>query len=155
MVVDQNEPAQQMPSPCPCRNTETGILQLIASQYLAALIVGFVNSATVQPILALERPVMYREMGAGQLTHSWRDCCTSSICLHRSTSVIAPHWLFGAIDGRLGHPLQWLSPAQAVCPCIATPAWQRNRHHLHAALARTMICSSSGSPAPGLHQSAV
>eukprot|EP00891_Asterochloris_glomerata_P006227 jgi/Astpho2/6227/Aster-03635 len=51
------------------RNTETGILQLIASQYLAALIVGFVNSATVQPILALERPVMYREMGAGMYSH--------------------------------------------------------------------------------------
>ena len=32
----------------PCRSTENGVLQVGASQYMAALIIGFVNSATIQ-----------------------------------------------------------------------------------------------------------
>src|SRR4051794_17506636 len=51
---------------CCCRSTEQGVLRIIASQYLAALILGFANSATVQPVIAVERPVMYRERAAGE-----------------------------------------------------------------------------------------
>jgi len=47
------------------RSTEKAILRIIASQYWAAIIVGFVNSATIQPITAIERPVFYRERAAG------------------------------------------------------------------------------------------
>ena len=48
------------------RATEQDVLQIIASQYLAALILGFANSATVQPVIAIERPVFYREKAAGE-----------------------------------------------------------------------------------------
>lgn len=41
------------------------MLQVAASQYLAALIIGFVNSATVQPVIAIERTVFHREKAAG------------------------------------------------------------------------------------------
>ncbi len=41
------------------------MLRIIASQYLANLILGFTNAATVQPVIAIERPVFYRERGAG------------------------------------------------------------------------------------------
>jgi len=41
------------------------VLRIIASQYLAALILGFANSATIQPVIAVERPVFYREKAAG------------------------------------------------------------------------------------------
>ena len=41
------------------------MLRIIASQYLAALILGFANSATIQPVIAIERPVFYREKAAG------------------------------------------------------------------------------------------
>ena len=37
-----------------------GVDQLIASQYLAALIIGFVNSAPIQPVVAIERTIFYR-----------------------------------------------------------------------------------------------
>ncbi|EIE26053.1 ATP-binding cassette transporter [Coccomyxa subellipsoidea C-169] len=47
------------------RTTELGVLQVAASQYLAALIIGFVNSATVQPVIAIERTVFHREKAAG------------------------------------------------------------------------------------------
>lgn len=146
-VVTQMKPAQQMPSFCPCRNTETGILQLIASQYLAALIVGFVNSATVQPILALERPVMYREMGAGSSEHSWTDSCTSSLCLHCSSSVVAPHCL--SRDGS-SSCLSIVASCTSSLFSIATVILQQSRQHVRAALACTIICSSSGCPAPVL-----
>ena len=43
------------------------MLRIIASQYLANLILGFTNAATVQPVIAIERPVFYRERGAGAL----------------------------------------------------------------------------------------
>lgn len=48
-----------------CRQTEAEVLQIIASQFLAALILGFTNSATIQPVATLERPVFYRERAAG------------------------------------------------------------------------------------------
>ncbi len=41
------------------------MLRVIASQYLAVLILGFANSATIQSVIAIERPVMYRERAAG------------------------------------------------------------------------------------------
>jgi hypothetical protein len=47
------------------RSTETGVLQVAASQYLSALIIGFVNSATIQPVIAIERTVFHRERAAG------------------------------------------------------------------------------------------
>lgn len=56
---------------CVCwhhRSTEIGVLQVAASQYLAALIIGFVNSATVQPVIAIERTVFHREKAAGMCT---------------------------------------------------------------------------------------
>ena len=49
------------------RNTEEDVLRIIASQYLACLILGFTNAATVQPVIAIERPVFYRERGAGTM----------------------------------------------------------------------------------------
>lgn len=52
-----------------CRSTEQDVLKIIASQYLAALILGFANSATVQPVIAIERPVFYRERAAGMIPH--------------------------------------------------------------------------------------
>ena len=138
MLEEQRGPAQQMPPSWPCRDTETGILQLIASQYLAALIVGFVNSATVQPILALERPVMYREMGAGLFEHSWSDSCTGiavpalQLCIH-----CAPLCLKKC---QLGPPLsRVVSCAGALClHCNSSTAAER----LHAALSCTVTCSS-------------
>ena len=47
------------------RSTEEDVTRIIASQYLASLILGFTNAATVQPVIAIERPVFYRERGAG------------------------------------------------------------------------------------------
>ena len=52
---------------CARRDTEQQVLQIIASQFLAALIMGFSNSATIQPVAALERPVFYRERAAGEM----------------------------------------------------------------------------------------
>jgi len=50
---------------CMRRSTESGVLQLAAGQYLAALIIGFVNSATIQPVIVIERNVLHRERAAG------------------------------------------------------------------------------------------
>ncbi len=49
-----------------CRSNEKEVLRIIASQYLAVLILGFANSATIQSVIAIERPVMYRERAAGE-----------------------------------------------------------------------------------------
>ena len=42
---------------------------MAASQYVAALIIGFFNAATVQPVIAIERAVFHREKAAGMCTH--------------------------------------------------------------------------------------
>ena len=47
------------------RSMEIGVLQVAASQYVAALTIGFVNSATVQPVIAIEQTVFHREKVAG------------------------------------------------------------------------------------------
>ena len=54
------------------------VLQVAASQYLAALIIGFVNSATIQPVIAIERTVFHREKAAGRALASDPSC----ICLY-------------------------------------------------------------------------
>lgn len=45
---------------CPCRTSEEGVLIIAVAVYLAAVLIGFTNAATVQPVVAVERPVFYR-----------------------------------------------------------------------------------------------
>lgn len=71
------------------------MLRIIASQYLAVLILGFANSATIQSVIAIERPVMYRERAAGERssvfwTGSWCLWLDSESCLRPPTKAAAP-----------------------------------------------------------------
>ncbi len=68
-----------IPAAVPCRSTEKDVLRIIASQYLAALILGFANSATIQPVIAVERPVFYREKAAGAQTVEMPPCGTRHV----------------------------------------------------------------------------
>ena len=51
------------------RSTENGVLQVGASQYMAALIIGFVNSATIQ---ARAAPPCSAPALCGGLTSIWQ-----------------------------------------------------------------------------------
>ena len=52
------------------RSTENGVLQVGASQYMAALIIGFVNSATIQARPA--PPCLALAAGAGLVSNQQR-----------------------------------------------------------------------------------
>ncbi|XP_057840546.2 ABC transporter G family member 36 [Cryptomeria japonica] len=47
------------------RDTNVNLLSIIGGMYSAVLFVGALNSATAQPVVAIERTVFYRERGAG------------------------------------------------------------------------------------------
>lgn len=48
-----------------CRSNSTDLLTIIGAMYAAVLFVGINNCSTVQPIVAIERTVFYRERAAG------------------------------------------------------------------------------------------
>ena len=43
-----------------CRSSRDGVLRVAAAVYVASFLAGFTNAATVQPLVAIERPVFYR-----------------------------------------------------------------------------------------------
>jgi ABC-2 type transporter len=47
------------------RTTQTDIFNVMGALYSATLFLGVSNSASVQPVAATERSVMYRERAAG------------------------------------------------------------------------------------------
>ncbi|KAK9806328.1 hypothetical protein WJX72_010375 [[Myrmecia] bisecta] len=47
------------------RESQQEVNQIVASQFLAIIFIGFTNAATVQPVVAVERIVYYRERAAG------------------------------------------------------------------------------------------
>jgi ABC-2 type transporter len=47
------------------RTTQVDLLNSLGSMYLAALLLGIQNSATVMPVVSVERTVFYRERAAG------------------------------------------------------------------------------------------
>ena len=50
---------------CIHRNTEGGLLNVMGAMYGAVMFVGISNCSTVQPVVAVERTVFYRERAAG------------------------------------------------------------------------------------------
>lgn len=48
-----------------CRTRQQDVLNSMGSMYAAVLFIGFQNSASVQPVVAVERTVFYRERAAG------------------------------------------------------------------------------------------
>lgn len=47
------------------RQTQSDLITVIGAMYAAVLFVGINNCSTVQPIVAVERTVFYRERAAG------------------------------------------------------------------------------------------
>lgn len=50
---------------CWCRHTQQNLFNVIGALYAAVLFLGVNNSSTVQPVVAVERSVFYRERAAG------------------------------------------------------------------------------------------
>ena len=48
-----------------CSGTIQNISNIMGALYAATLFLGFSNSTTCQPVVAIERTVFYRERGAG------------------------------------------------------------------------------------------
>lgn len=48
-----------------CRHTEQELLNVMGAMYGAVMFVGISNCSTVQPVVAVERTVFYREKAAG------------------------------------------------------------------------------------------
>lgn len=48
-----------------CRDSNEDLLTIIGAMYAAVLFVGINNCSTIQPIVATERTVFYRERAAG------------------------------------------------------------------------------------------
>lgn len=48
-----------------CRRNQQDIFNAMGSMYAAVLFIGVQNAATVQPVVAIERTVFYRERAAG------------------------------------------------------------------------------------------
>ncbi len=50
---------------CVCRNEQVNLFSVMGSMYGAVLFIGVQNASTVQPIVAIERTIFYRERAAG------------------------------------------------------------------------------------------
>lgn len=48
-----------------CRDTEQDLMNLMGAVFTAVFFVGGSNTTSVQPIVAIERTVLYREKAAG------------------------------------------------------------------------------------------
>jgi hypothetical protein len=48
-----------------CREKEQDLLNLIGAMYSSVIFLGASNTSSVQPIVAIERTVLYRERAAG------------------------------------------------------------------------------------------
>lgn len=48
-----------------CRSKQQDIFNSLGSMYAAVLFIGIQNAASVQPVVAVERTVFYRERAAG------------------------------------------------------------------------------------------
>lgn len=48
-----------------CRSVESNLFSVMGSMYGAVLFIGVNNSSTVQPVVAIERTIFYRERAAG------------------------------------------------------------------------------------------
>jgi hypothetical protein len=48
-----------------CRGSQQDILNVMGALYATVLFLGFNNASTVQPVVAVERSVFYREKAAG------------------------------------------------------------------------------------------
>jgi hypothetical protein len=48
-----------------CRTSSADVLVIVGSMYAAVMFVGCENCITVQPLIAVERTVFYRERAAG------------------------------------------------------------------------------------------
>lgn len=71
------------------RASQDGVLRIAASVYLATVLLGFTNAATVQPVVSTERPVFYR-------WGFWHAPClaTCMLLVHSSIADTYPflHW---------------------------------------------------------------
>jgi hypothetical protein len=48
-----------------CRAVENNLFSVLGAMYGATLFIGVNNSTTVQPVVAIERTIFYRERAAG------------------------------------------------------------------------------------------
>lgn len=48
-----------------CREKEQDLLNLVGAMYSSVIFLGASNTSSVQPIIAIERTVLYRERAAG------------------------------------------------------------------------------------------
>ena len=48
-----------------CRTRQQDVFNSMGSMYAAVLFIGFQNAASVQPVVAVERTVFYRERAVG------------------------------------------------------------------------------------------
>ena len=48
-----------------CRDTTQDVVNILGAIYATTLFLGFTNTNTVEPVVAIERTVFYRERGAG------------------------------------------------------------------------------------------
>lgn len=48
-----------------CREKEQDLLNLLGAMYLSVIFLGASNTSSVQPVVAIERTVLYRERAAG------------------------------------------------------------------------------------------
>ncbi len=76
-----------------CRAVENNLFSVLGAMYGATLFIGVNNSTTVQPVVAIERTIFYRERAAGMyaavpyaiaqvLTHSLTLLFSMRYCPH-------------------------------------------------------------------------
>ena len=54
-----------LPNYCICRDKEQDLLNLLGAMYSSIIFLGATNTSSVQPVVAIERTVFYRERAAG------------------------------------------------------------------------------------------
>ena len=88
-----------------CRTTQAGLTNVLGALYATTLFFSIINATVIQPVIAAERAVSYRERAAGMYSvFPFTLALVSHFCLYRLHIQICPL-------------LTLLQHLKVVCPC--------------------------------------
>ncbi len=93
---------------CVCRTTQAGLTNVLGALYATTLFFSIINATVIQPVIAAERAVSYRERAAGMYSvFPFTLALVRHFCLYRLHIQICPL-------------LRLLQHLKVVCPCISS-----------------------------------
>lgn len=83
---------------CTCRTTQAGLTNVLGALYATTLFFSIINATVIQPVIAAERAVSYRERAAGMYSvFPFTLALVSHSCIYRLSLAEAPTTFEGGL----------------------------------------------------------